>query len=76
MRTQRCYLHEKWAKTDKDILQLLKMVENGRIWKGPLKPVKPLTPTRDTLYPGQGYRVSRVGVRVGLAYPRVTRAIP
>ena len=41
-----------------------------------MKPVKPQTPTRDTRYPGKGYRVSRVQVRVGLAYPRVTRATP
>ena len=35
-----------------------------------------MTRTRDTPYPGNGYRVSRVRVRVGLGYPRVTRAIP
>jgi hypothetical protein len=34
MRTQRCYFHEKRAKTDKGILQLLNMVEKSRIWKG------------------------------------------
>ena len=42
----------------------------------PVKPAKPWTPTRDTRYPGKGYRVLQVGVQVGLAYPRVTHAIP
>ena len=35
-----------------------------------------MTRTRDTPYLGNGYRVSQVRVRVGLGYPRVTRAIP
>ena len=35
-----------------------------------------MTPTRENLYPGQGYGFSWVGVRVGLAYPRVTHDIP
>ena len=39
-----------------------------------MKPTKPWTPTRDTQYPGKGYRVSQVRVRVGLAYPRVTHS--
>jgi hypothetical protein len=38
--------------------------------------VKPLTPTRKTPTHGPWVGVSRVGVRVGLAYPRVTHAIP
>jgi len=38
--------------------------------------VKPLTPTRKTPTPGSWVGVLWVGVRVGLAYPRVTRAIP
>ena len=41
-----------------------------------MKPMKPWTPTHDTWYPGKGYWVLQVGVWVGLAYPRVTHAIP
>ena len=42
----------------------------------PMKPMKPWTPTRDTQYPGKEYQVLRVGVQVGLVYPRVTHAVP
>ena len=84
---QRFYFHKKRAKTNKDNLQILDIVENQCIRKCHVtvnvrqyyhinRSEKPVTRTAKTHTRERGWGFPRVRVQVGLGYPRVTHAIP